>query len=257
MFAAHAYRGFVALLVPVLLGTATAERHVYYHVSGRDSFAIGTREVRSEITYDGDEMLTIAPVAGGLRYAAKATYDRSEGSGASTRGTATFVAIISPDGRERDERVADPQFLTVLNQPFAVQLDSQTLRDVRNLTAPSPFSFESSMAGTALRGTLRHIPGGLVAGRRVVGIAFDASGPLHGGAPGHPDVVLTGTMRMSGTAYYHRSDALLLELDATLVIAGTLADENASDPVRIVYRRTIRAEKALRGQGAVSSTSSG
>lgn len=245
MFAAHAYRGFVALLVPVLLGTAAAERHVYYHVSGRDSFAIGSRDLRNETTYDGNETLTITAVEGGLRYVATASYDRSEAASATAHQTASFVSFITPDGRERDQRNADPEFLTVLNQPFAAQLDAETLRDVRGLTAPSPFSFSSSMAGTALRGTLRRVPSGLVAGKKVVGIAFDATGPIHGGVPGHPEIVLSGTMRMSGTAYYHSSDALLLELDATLLIAGNLADESTSDPVRIVYRRTIRAEKSL------------
>lgn len=245
MFAAHAYRSFIALLVPVLLGTAPAERHVYYHVSGRDSFQVGSRDVRSETTYDGSETLTIAPASGGMRYVAKATYDRSEAAATTSHEAATFVSFVARDGRERDERNADPEFLTVLNQPFAVQLDAGTLRDVAGLTAPSAFSFTSSMAGTALHGTLRRAAGGQVAGLGVVGLAFDASGPVHGGAPGHPELVLTGTMRMSGTAYYHDSDALLLELDATLVIAGTLADEGASDPVRIVYRRTIRAEKAI------------
>jgi hypothetical protein len=257
VFAAHAYRSFVALLLPILLGTAGAERHVFYHVSGRDSFQIGSRDLRTETTYDGSETLTIAAAPGGRRYVAKAAYDRSEATAGVTHETASFVSFVTKDGRERDERNADPEFLTVLNQPFAVQLDLETLRDVRALTAPSPFSFASSMAGTALRGTLRRAPDGLVAGSKVVGIAFDATGPIHGGVPGHPDIVLTGTMRMSGTAYYHSSDALLLELDATLQIAGNLADESTSDPVRIVYRRTIRAEKALGDQGAVSSTSSG
>lgn len=244
MFAARAYRSFVALLVPILLGTAAAERHVHYHLSGSDSFSIGSRNLRSKTTYDGNETLTISPAPGGMRYVATATYDRSEAASTATHQKASFVAFITRDGRERDERNADPDFLTVLNQPFAVQLDQETLRDVRQLTAPSPFSFASSMTGTALHGTLRRAPGGLVAGKNVVGIAFDATGPIHGGVPGHPEIVLTGTMRMSGTAYYHRSDALLLELDATLLIAGNLADESASDPVRIVYRRTIRAEKA-------------
>lgn len=219
---------------------------MYYHVSGRDSFAIGSRDLRSETTYDGNETLTITPVqGGGRRYVAKASYDRSEATASAAHQTATFVSVITRDGRERDERNADPEFLTVLNQPFAAQLDLETLRDVRGLTAPSPFSFSSSMAGTALRGMLRRVPGGLVAGQKVVGIAFDATGPIHGGVPGHPEIVLSGTMRMSGTAYYHSSDALLLELDATLMIAGNLADESTSDPVRIVYRRTIRAEKAM------------
>jgi hypothetical protein len=34
----------------------------------------------------------------------------------------------------------------------------------------------------------------------------------------------------------------LLALDAKLQIAGTLADRSTSDPVKILYRRVIRAQ---------------
>jgi hypothetical protein len=212
-----------------------------YHVWGRDSFQIGSRQLLSEATYDGSETLTIEPAGGGRRYSAKAIYDKKD-DGAMQKATATFISVIDRDGRERDEIVSDPEFLTILNQPFAVQLDQQTLRDVRRLSAPAPFTFTASMSGAKLEGTLRHIPDGLVAGQRVVGIGFDASGPIKGGIPAHPEISLSGTMRMAGHAYYTAADALLMELDATLEIAGTLADESARDPVKIVYRRTIRAE---------------
>lgn len=229
------------LLVPLLLGGAVLERQQLYHVSGRDSFAIGSHSLRSDTTYDGSETLTIRKVAHGLRYTAKAEYNRADGS-QSERQTATFVSFVGSDGREHDESGNDPDFLTVLNQPFSVQLDPQTLSDVRQLSEPSPFSFVSSMAGTTLRGTLRRIPDGVVSGKRVIGIGFDATGRIRGGVPAHPDITLTGTIRMSGRAYYTTREALLRELDATLEIGGTLADESASDPVKIIYRRTIRAE---------------
>ena len=47
---------------------------------------------------------------------------------------------------------------------------------------------------------------------------------------------------MSGIAYYSERTALLFSLDATLTISGNLADRAVSDPVTIVYRRSIRAE---------------
>lgn len=235
------YRHLVLLLVPVLVGGATLTRHQAYHVWGRDSFQIGSRELRSDATYDGTETLVIRQENGDLRYTATASYDRTNG-GNVEHATASFVSVVAPDGREHDESGSDPDFLTVLNQPFNVQLDKETLADVRQLSQPSPFSFASSMAGTTLRGTLRRIPDGVVAGRRVVGIGFDAAGRVRGGIPAHPEITLAGTIRMSGRAYYTRNDALLLELDATLQIAGTLADESTSDPVKIIYRRTMRAE---------------
>jgi hypothetical protein len=98
------------------------------------------------------------------------------------------------------------------------------------------------MTGATLRGTLFHVTDGLIAGHPVVGIGFDASGPMRGGLPEHPEISLKGTIRMSGRAYYTSSSALLLALDAKLQIAGTLADTSTSDPVKILYRRVIRAQ---------------
>ena len=238
---AGCYRPLILLLVPVLLAGTNLERHQVYHVSGRDSFQIGSRELRSDSSYDGSETLTIRTEDGSVRYIADAAYDKTDG-GVVQRETASFVSIIGPDGREHDESGKDPEFLTILNQPFNVQLDKDTLADVRELSEPSPFSFASSMAGSMLRGTLRRIPDGVIGGRRVVGIGFDAAGPMRGGIPAHREITLTGTIRMTGRAYYTTREALLLELDATLEIVGTLSDESTSDPVKIVYRRTMRAE---------------
>jgi len=243
VFSPRAYRIFVTLLIPVLLGQTAAEQRQSYDVWGQDDFQIGSRVPRSDTLYRGEETLTIERTRTGATYEARADYERTAG-GAVERKDATFLSFISQDGVQRDERNADPEFLTILNQPFAVRLDAHTIRDIRKLSAPSAFAFESSKTGAYLRGTLRRIPDGTIAGKHVVGIGFDASGPLHGAVPEHPEIALAGTMHMSGHAYYTAADALLMELDTTLEIAGKLADESTSDPVKIVYRRTIRAQTA-------------
>jgi len=46
---------------------------------------------------------------------------------------------------------------------------------------------------------------------------------------------------MNGTAYYAEHAALLLALNATLTIEGTLRDKGADIPVRIIYHRVIKA----------------
>jgi hypothetical protein len=53
---------------------------------------------------------------------------------------------------------------------------------------------------------------------------------------------LSGTIVMLGTAYYTYADALLLGLDATLRIAGTVEGSTDHTAVSIVYARSIRAE---------------
>jgi len=229
------------VMLAVLLVAQATESHQTYRVTGKDSFQIGSRELRGEIAYEGKERLIIRKDARATHYTAEADYLKSD-QGQVQENTATFVSVVTPSGQEHDAKNADPDFLTVLNQPFAVQLDTQTLRDVRRLKEPSPFSFTSPMTGATLHGTLYHLTDGLIAGRPVVGIGFDASGPMRGGIPEHSEISLSGTIRMSGRAYYTSASALLLGLDATLQIAGTLADKSTSDPVRILYRRKIRAE---------------
>lgn len=229
------------VIVALLLAAQVTESHQFYRVSGKDSFQIGARELRSDIAYAGKERLTIRKSADTLRYTAEVSYLKSD-EGQVQENTATFVSVLTPAGQEHDEKNTDADFLTVLNQPFAVQLDAQTLQDVRRLKEPSPFSFASPMTGATLRGTLYHLTDGRIAGHPVVGIGFDASGPMRGGIPEHREISLRGTIHMSGRAYYTAASALLFGLDATLRIAGTLADGSTTDPVRILYRRTIRAE---------------
>jgi len=233
-------RSSMAILA-LLLVAGSSESHQTYQVSGRDSYQIGSRELRSDTSYEGTERLTIRSAGGITHYAARATYIRTD-QGQGHASVATFDSVVLADGEEHDVAGDDPDFLTVLNQPFAVQLDAQTLRDVGKLREPSPFSFTSAMTGATLRGTLFHVTDGLIAGHPVVGIGFDASGPMRGGLPEHPEISLRGTIRMSGRAYYTRASALLLALDAKLQIAGTLADTSTSDPVKILYRRIIRAQ---------------
>jgi hypothetical protein len=232
----------IALIAPILLGEPVFADELVYHVTGKDSFQIGARDLRGDTAYDGHETLTISKSGKTTRYTARVAYTKSDQSG-SSKVAGSFISVLLPDGQQRDETNADPDFLTILNQPFAVQLDAQTLRDVARLQQAAPFSFASPMTGAQLSGNLRHLGDGTIANERVIGIGFEARGPMKGAIPEHPEIQLSGTIRMSGTAYYTEKAALLLSLDATLTISGNLADRSASDPVTIVYHRSIRAEE--------------
>src|ERR1700730_1338735 len=97
------------------------------------------------------------------------------------------------------------------------------------------------MTGAALRGTLQCLPDAVVAGVRAMGIAFEASGPLHGALPERPAMALGGTIQMKGTGYYAYDTALLATLEATLAIDGNSDDSARRPPVSIVFARSIRA----------------
>src|SRR5579872_1359206 len=201
MLAARSLPSVLAIIASACLTAPALADEQLYHVSGKDSFQIGARDLRGDIVYDGQETLAIRKRGTATRYTAKVSYTRVD-QGASSKASAVFVSLLLPSGEQKDESNGDPDFLTVLNQPFAVQLDMQTLRDVAKLEQAAPFSFSSPMAGAQLHGTLRHVGGGTIAGERVIGVGFEARGPMKGAIPEHPEISLNGTIRMSGTEYY-------------------------------------------------------
>jgi hypothetical protein len=242
-------------LVLVVLLTAIASAEQKYRVAGTDSFQIGARDLRSEIVYDGIQTLTIVARGKAKHYVAKVDYLRTD-QGAKARVHGSYESTVGASGDQTDGPNRDPDYLTVLNQPFAVQLDASTIRDLSRLHAPVPFDFPSPMTGAPLHGSLKHMTDGTLGGVRVLGVAFSATGPIHGPLPDHPGMMLAGSITMNGTAYYTYDSALLLALDATLSIAGNLASSDRHDQVTIVYKRTIRADQPTALHEARAATAS-
>lgn len=240
---ARFFTGSIAgVLLLTLAAPAVAESPVqWFTIDGEDSYQIAGSAQRTDIVYAGTQRLTVEHRGGDTRFTATVTYERRE-SGTAKRATGTFTATVLPDGEQRDGTNADPDYLTILNQPFSIELDAPTLHDLQTLTHTVPFDFPSPMTGAPLHGSLRRLPDGTLNGKRVLGIAFTARGPLNGALPDHPDQALTGTITMNGTAYYAYADALLTALDATLQIAGRVADGGQDGAVTVVYKRTIRPQ---------------
>ena len=161
-----------------------------------------------------------------MRFEARARYVRDSPDGR-TDGGAKFVADMMPNGSFEDRVDDDPDFLTILNQPFAVQLDAPTLRDLRELRGSVPFAASSPLGGASvLRGFLRPGTSGPIDGRPTVAVRFQAEGPMTGALPGHGGA-LTGAMRMDGTAYYALETRCCSRCDATLTIDARLHDQQA------------------------------
>jgi hypothetical protein len=227
----------VVLTAPVL---ADAPAHVYA-IDGEDSFRIAGRDMHTQILYTGTQRLTITRDGKVTHFTATVSYDRHEG-GTASHATGSFATEIRANGEQHDLDDGDPDYLTILNQPFSIELDAPTMRDLRSLTRAMPFDVPSPITGAPLHGSLRRLADGSLNGKRVLGIAFVARGPLQGALPDRPDMQLAGTITMNGTAYYAYADALLLALDATLQIDGKVANSGQNDPVTIVYKRTIRPQ---------------
>jgi hypothetical protein len=242
---------FVTLAVIGFISPAVAAwADQTYRMTGTDSFVVGSRDVGSQVDYSGLQTLVLVRRGSTTKYVARATYTRSDGNGKSA-AQASFVSSLSPAGEQRDEENRDPDYLTVLNQPFSVKLDAATLAELAQLRSRQAFDFASPMTGEPLHGYLSRADDAIVGGRHVLGVTFDARGPMRGRLPGRPEASLAGSIHMTGRAYYRRSDALLAALEATLTIGGTLDRGGRTEPVSIVYRRSIRSDELPAGQQAL------
>ncbi len=232
---------WLSFLFVVSAAPTAADTTQTYMIDGSDAFRIAGRQLQSLVTYTGIEHLSFQPAVHGTIFNATVTYAKNDGTG-TTHERAAFAMRMLPSGEIRDERDNDPDYLTILNQPFSVQLDALTMRDLHGLAQAIPFDFPSPMTGAPLHGTLRRRTDGTLNGVRVLGIAFSASGPLSGTLPDRPSLALTGNITMMGTAYYAYADALLLALDATLLIEGKVdgGAQTGNDVVTITYKRSIR-----------------
>lgn len=238
------------VLMGMLVAPADAAEQGYL-VSGHDSFIIGAGDIQSEVEYRGTQQLQIVRRGKTMRYVAKVSYERSD-QGATTSASADYVLDLLPNGEQLASADHDPDYLTVLNQPFAAQLDLRTLRELRRLRARAPFDFPSPFTGSTIRGQLERLGVGMIGPHRALGVGFEAAGPMKGRLPDRPGLSLIGGIVMRGTAYYDLTSALLVALDATVTISGTVSNRASNDPVTIVYRRTIRAADAAPGNTAQS-----
>ena len=237
----------LAFVIVVELGSRALASQLY-SIAGSDSFSIAGGDITSQVSYHGTETLDAQQNGHLTRLRAQARYVRSD-QGAQSEAEADYVADVAPDGTVVASADRDPDYLTILNQPFAAQLDRATLDDLQSLRAPLPFDFPSPFTSSSLHGYLQKLPAGSIAGRPVAGVSFEAAGPMRGALPDRPGLTLIGTIEMRGTAFYDRAKALLLALDATVTISGYVSNRTSNDQVSIIYRRTLRAAGAGTGSG--------
>ncbi len=211
-----------------------------FRVDGHDRFRIGSQDGSGETTYAGVQHITTKRVGRATRYTAHVTYTKTD-RGTRSTATARFVSTLAPDGEQHDVTNADPDYLTVLNQPFAIQLDVATFRDLTRLVGAVPFDLPSPITGATLHGTIKRAVSSVTRTSHLLGVAFEAAGPLAGALPDRPNLKLVGTVSMRGTAYYTYTTYELVALTAVLAIDGTVASGGTNDSVAIEYLRRLRS----------------
>jgi hypothetical protein len=208
-------------------------------VRGSDRFQTPSGELRARNAYSGRQSLSIRRDRSVTVYHSRAEYDRVD-QGARAHAIATFGSEATPDGELRDLEANDPDFVTVLNQPFNVELDRRTLHDLDAVAAPIPFHFPSPLDGTSLEGTLQHEDRAR-SGPSIVGVLFHVEGPLRPRVGERSPDALDGRITVDGTARYLKENGLLRDLDTTVTISGRLAPSE-TDGVIAVYERYLRRE---------------
>ncbi len=228
-------------LAAALAFALPADADQRYIVSGSDLYRVGDPQTQTTIVYHAIEELSVSRAGGGLQFKASARGTRAGPSG-SMPINVSFEQDMSPQGELIDRGDRDPDYLTILNQPFAVQLDAATLDGLRRLRGRLPFKFPAPMTGGTLEGFLQRGFVAPVSSRPALGVDFDAAGPISGPLPDRPQMTIAGSIRMRGTAYYALQGApLLLALRETLTISGVLRTAGRPSPVTLVYRRSIKA----------------
>jgi hypothetical protein len=231
--------GVIAATLIFAFGAESALADETYRVWGSDRFQTPGGELRAKIAYTGRQSLSIRRNRSVTIYHSRAEYERVD-RGASAHAIATFGAEATPNGELRDLETNDPDFVTVLNQPFNVELDRSTLRDLDAVSAPIPFHFPSPLDGTSLEGTLRH-EDRTRSGPSIVGVLFHVAGPLRPRLGERSPEALDGQITVDGTARYLKGNGLLRDLDATITISGRLAPSETNGVIA-VYERYLRRE---------------
>ena len=122
----------VALIATLVALTGPALADQQYTVSGVDAFTVGGQPA-AKISYSGAERLHVVQRPTGVRFEAEVHYTRSDDvPPASARGR--FVQVLDSGGTFEDRIDDDPDFLTILNQPFAVWLVPQAGVSTAGLT---------------------------------------------------------------------------------------------------------------------------
>lgn len=221
-----------------LLGVHASGSQIIYRTWGNDLYRVGAAP-STKISYSGTQSLSVQQDGTILRFVARADCKRDDAGGA-TDESARFVQDLLPNGTFEDRIDDDPDFLTILNQPFAIRLDAATIHDLRELRAPVPFTAASPVGQGDLAGALRPGIDGILSGHHVVGVDFRADGTVNGPLPGRA-ATIHGHIHLDGTAFYDTRAAMLLALDARLTIDGMLTGTHlAAVPVRIIYDRQIK-----------------
>jgi len=245
------------LAAALVLVPRAALADLQYDTAGEDVYRLAPAGTVSRVSYLGTERLSAVRDGKDLRLTARAHYSR-EGPEGKNAGDAVFVQVLHPNGSLEDRVDDDPDFLTILNQPFAVRLDAATLRDLRALRGRIPFAAMSPLGNDSMmHGFLRPGTSGEIGGRQTVAVRFEAAGAISGSLPGYSDGIVSGTMRMDGTAYYSVDSATLLALNVTLELDARLARGKppVTLPLHVTYRRSLRAAKTL--QPAPPATGAG
>src|SRR5690348_2777069 len=101
---------FISLsLAAAVVAPGWADADQRYVVSGNDSYQVGRSDLRTSISYNGTQQLSVSRSGSQTRFKAQVKYTREDQAG-KVPAHATFVQDMSASGELRDRTDLDPDY---------------------------------------------------------------------------------------------------------------------------------------------------
>ena len=208
-----------------------------YVVSGSDAYRVGTSS--GHVAFWGRQKLETFTRDGARFFRATVSYSRRDASGTHVK-RASFLQETAPsfDGEFVDLVNRDPEYVSVLSQPLSIELRPEDVRELQSLRTRTNLEFPSNVDETNLLGHVERLR--LPSKKGVLAFSFFATGTTNGPLPRHHELIVKGSITMSGVAYYEIRSGRLLAIQDGIQLRGRLyAGGKSPAPVAISYIRKI------------------
>jgi len=222
----------VQLTSPVLACAASTT----YILTGSDAFRVGVRSGR--VVFSGHQRLVTYARDGSEYFRATVSYSRRDASGTQAK-RASFLQQTATgfNGQFVDLVNRDPDYVSVLSQPLSIQLRPDDVRALQNLKSRADLEFPLGIGESNLLGHIQRLR--LHAKKGLLAFSFFATGMMNGPLARHHQLVVRGSVTMSGVAYYDIRNGRLLEIEDGIQLRGRLYDGGKVSPVTISYIRKM------------------
>lgn len=223
----------IIFTLPLVSSAATNDRYI---IAGTDRLRVGVEQVC--VDYEGEGRLSLNSGDDGQTLTAATDYWRRDATGTHIVH-ASFVQETAPSFGDEflDANGRDPDYMTILSQPLAIELGSSELQALAQLSKRVRLEFPSRIGDGNLSGFLEHIRSRSV--NSLIGLRFVARGPMRAPVPKRPAATMVGIVTLAGAGYYSSENGRLVAIYTTMTFDGSFRNRGHAIPVHVTYERQI------------------